>query len=325
MGTKYSTQTITGYNTSPPPDDGTQVASNLVTWAGQKTKLADPIKTLVESINTALVADLNYSSRAVTSTDAVLATDHKKTLQCSGTFTETLLDAATAGAGFHVWIKNNGTGIITVDRATATDTVDSVSSVVTLFTLESSLFVVNAAANGYLRLVGGSTPDTSPIVHGATDKTKRIRVEADGLTTNTTRVWTARDADFDIGAATQAEQEAASSLVASVTPGRQQFHPSAAKAWVNVGISGDTNASYNVTSVSDTGTGQITVNFTTAFSSVNYVTFCNTQYGDGTNPANYVSNTSPPATGSVRLDSVNAASAAASDPVKWNVVCFGDQ
>lgn len=200
MGTKYSTQPIAGYNSSPPPDDGTQVASNLVTWAGTKTKLADPIKTQVAAIDAALVLALNTSSRAVTSTDAVLATDHLKTLECSGTFTETLLDAATAGAGFQVFIKNVGTGVITVDRATATNTVDSVSSVVTLFTLESSLFVVNAAANGYLRLVGGSTPDTSPVVHGATDKTKRLRFEVDGLTSGSTSVLTVPDQSFTVGA-----------------------------------------------------------------------------------------------------------------------------
>lgn len=202
MGTKYATVALSGYNSSPPPDDGTQTASNLVTWAGQKSKLTDPIKTQVAAIDAALVLALNTSSRAVTATDSVLASDHLKTLQCSGTFTESLLDASTAGAGFQVYIKNVGTGVITVDRTTATDTIDAVSSAVTLYTLESALFVVNAAANGYNRLVGGSTPDTSPIVHGATDKTKRVRIEVDGLTAGQTRTITMPDEDVTLAAAT---------------------------------------------------------------------------------------------------------------------------
>src|SRR3990167_6051231 len=46
-------------------------------------------------------------------------------------------------------------------------------------------------------------------------------------------------------AATQANQEAGSSLVTIVTPGRQQFHPSAAKAWVQYDSTGTLTSSYN--------------------------------------------------------------------------------
>jgi len=49
MGAKYTTQAATGYNSSPPADDGSQTASNLITWAGIKTKLADPVKTLSDA------------------------------------------------------------------------------------------------------------------------------------------------------------------------------------------------------------------------------------------------------------------------------------
>jgi hypothetical protein len=44
-----------------------------------------------------------------------------------------------------------------------------------------------------------------------------------------------------------------------------------AKAWVNfIGSSGTTRSSYNVTSITRNGTGDYTINFTSAFSSVNY-------------------------------------------------------
>lgn len=52
----YTTQAISGYNASPPSDDGSQVAANRVEWAKHKTKLADPIKTLSEAINTAVLS-----------------------------------------------------------------------------------------------------------------------------------------------------------------------------------------------------------------------------------------------------------------------------
>jgi hypothetical protein len=48
----YTSVSAVGYNASPPPDDGSQVAANLVTWAGIKAKLADVVKTLADNINT---------------------------------------------------------------------------------------------------------------------------------------------------------------------------------------------------------------------------------------------------------------------------------
>lgn len=47
----YTSQTIAGYNASPPPDDGSFAANNQLEWAKHKTKLGDPLKTLSEAIN----------------------------------------------------------------------------------------------------------------------------------------------------------------------------------------------------------------------------------------------------------------------------------
>lgn len=71
--------------------------------------------------------------------------------------------------------------------------------------------------------------------------------------------------------ATQAEQEAGSSVVKYTTPGRQQYHPSAAKAWGYSDASGNVAGSYNISSVTDGGSGILTFNFTVAMSSANYV------------------------------------------------------
>lgn len=73
-------------------------------------------------------------------------------------------------------------------------------------------------------------------------------------------------------AATQSDQETGTSTTTFTSPGRQQFHPSAAKAWVSFTTVTTTTAyaSYNVSSLTDNGSGDTTINFTTAFSSANY-------------------------------------------------------
>lgn len=72
-------------------------------------------------------------------------------------------------------------------------------------------------------------------------------------------------------AATQAEQEAGSSTTVYTSPGRQQYHPSAAKGWVAYDHAAATIlASYNVSSVGDNSAGDFSVNWDTDFSSANY-------------------------------------------------------
>ena len=73
-------------------------------------------------------------------------------------------------------------------------------------------------------------------------------------------------------APTQTVQETGSATDTVVTPATQQFHPSAAKAWVvfngtgTIAIATD----YGVTSLTDNGTGDYTVTVDTAFSSTDY-------------------------------------------------------
>ena len=88
-----------------------------------------------------------------------------------------------------------------------------------------------------------------------------------------------RQADFgDLPAASyasQAEQETGTETAKSVAPGTQQYHPSALKAWISFNGTGTPAArvSYNVSSITDNGTGDYTINFTTAFSSTDYAAF----------------------------------------------------
>lgn len=74
-------------------------------------------------------------------------------------------------------------------------------------------------------------------------------------------------------AASIVQQEAGSSNVVFTTPGRQHFHPSAAKAGGNLdgtGTAALAAGDYGISLASDNGTGDYTISFDTAFSDTNY-------------------------------------------------------
>ena len=64
-----------------------------------------------------------------------------------------------------------------------------------------------------------------------------------------------------VAAATQAEMEAASSTSVYSSPGRAQYHPSSARAWVQYHTTTSTgiDGSYNISSLSDNGVGDTVV------------------------------------------------------------------
>lgn len=128
-------------------------------------------------------------------------------------------------------------------------------------------------------------------------------------------------------AASQAQQEAASATNVYTSPGRQQYHPSAAKAWVTwTGITTTTIlASYGVSSLTDNGSGDTTINFTTAFSTANYgFTFCQIQSAASNGASGGIKFGTTPAVGSITMVSVNGAGLATD--VGFNSATFyGDQ
>ena len=66
--------------------------------------------------------------------------------------------------------------------------------------------------------------------------------------------------------ASQADQETGTSTTTIVTPGRQHFHPSAIKAAVRFNSAGTIAYNYNITSITDNGTGDWSINIATDFS-----------------------------------------------------------
>ena len=52
----YGEVSIVGYNANPPADDGSAVATNEVSWAKHTEKIGDPLKTALESTQTAITS-----------------------------------------------------------------------------------------------------------------------------------------------------------------------------------------------------------------------------------------------------------------------------
>lgn len=126
--------------------------------------------------------------------------------------------------------------------------------------------------------------------------------------------------------ATQAQMEAATDLIAPVTPGRQKFHPSAAKGWGVWSNSGVIQASYNIGSITDVNVGVHIVNWTVPFSTPAYSVAANALFNpNGSAAGSRVMHVASLLTGSTSLTCVNASTWLATDPTFWMASAFGDQ
>lgn len=113
MGTKYSSVSISGYNTSPPSDDGTVTDANKVKWSYIKTKIGDPVKTAIESINTAFLNSVgSVASRS--SNTQLASSNYDDVILTTSTFSQTFAGASTLGASWKCYIANVGTGVVTL-------------------------------------------------------------------------------------------------------------------------------------------------------------------------------------------------------------------
>lgn len=132
--------------------------------------------------------------------------------------------------------------------------------------------------------------------------------------------------------AAQSDQEAASSNSVLVSPASQQWHPSAAKSWGKITVAGGTptlQVSYNVTSITDTATDQVTVTINADFSSAHYACVVSIEASTTTLSATTTSlicftRNATLAAGSFVIQACEIDIGAATDPSSWHFVCFGD-
>ena len=131
----YSSVAISGFNSSPPPDDGSQTDANEITWAKHKDKLADPIKNRQDTINTRLVTAFGK----VINTDA----DEDNPMGGALAFTEKIFTIASGA------ITPTRSNVVLAAESGATDTLDSMAT--------------GSVSDGTLKILSVDTGDTITI------------------------------------------------------------------------------------------------------------------------------------------------------------------
>lgn len=269
-----------------------QVQDSSVVWGGTGGGTGDVITLSMTPVITAYVAGQNFSfiSSAANTTNVTLNINSlgAKAVTKQGA---TALVAGDIPSGAIVEVGYDGTQF----------QIKNVNFATTLAPLASPAFTGNPTA-----------PTQAPA-------TNNTRLATTAYTDAAAAVVTAAIPVV----ATQAQQETSTSTAVFVSPGRQQYHPSAAKAWCVTQISGGTPvgaATYNISSITDNGVGDFTYNFTVSFSSG---TYCYT----GTAVASagvYQSSATAPSPGSCRMVILGTNSLVAADN-NHSVLFFGDQ
>lgn len=259
----------------------------------------------------------------------------------TGTTTITALGTAAAGVRRAVrfsgalTLTHNGTSLILPGAANIT----TVAGDVALFVSEGS---GNWRCVAYVRAASLPAPIASPTFTGTVTLpvglTGVLRADSGVVSVDsdvTDIVAAASDtAAGKIEIADQAELEAGTDTGKAVTPGRQHFHPGHPKFWAFVTVSGGTPTlqdNYNVTSITDTGTGRLTVTIATDFSSANWapqVTVQRTSTSLSVANLRYCGVRSATiAAGTVEAECWDgtASTALQTDPTSWSVTGQGDQ
>jgi len=119
MSNPYTQPTLSGYNVTPPADDGSKVSTNAVKWSNHIDKIGNPLKTFAQAVDSNILTafGLTFGASFLTKSTAytVAAADRGRIIEVTGTTTITLLAAATAGDGFPILIVNTGAALVTID------------------------------------------------------------------------------------------------------------------------------------------------------------------------------------------------------------------
>lgn len=132
--------------------------------------------------------------------------------------------------------------------------------------------------------------------------------------------------------AAQADMEAGTSAILVVAPSTQHFHPGHPKCWGKATVAAGTPTlavSYNITSITDTATDQLTVTIANDFSSANYAVSATIEAATTTLSATTTSltvfvRTSTLLAGSFIIQACEFDIGAATDPASWMWIACGD-
>jgi hypothetical protein len=189
---------------------------------------------------------------------------------------------------------------------------------------------LSTGVTGTLPVANGGTGATTltsnnVIIGNGTSAVQFVAPSTSGnlLTSNGTTWTSAAPAASGLAAATQAEMEAATSNTVAATPSKTQYHPGVAKAWLHAAGDGlSITASYNITSITDSGTGIINVTLATAFSDNTY-NVCGTARSHYSIGLIVVVENSPAA--GYFQSGCRSTAGANVDPNGYSFICHGDQ
>lgn len=186
MANPYTAPSISGYNASPPEDDGSQTSTNEITWAGIKTKITDPIKTLAESDitnTTAAFEILNVTAGTATASKALVVDANKDIDLGTGDLTATIINATTLQAGGVAITATPAEINSALDGITATFTELNYNDITTLGTAEASKTVTCDASKDIVGLNSvTSTTFVGALTGNASTATSATSSTTQGLT-----------------------------------------------------------------------------------------------------------------------------------------------
>ena len=168
MGTKYSTILVGGvvqtYNDNNPADDGSQTEANRVKYVTITDDLSAPLHSAITRLDGKLVDHVDEGPTAKSGAYTTIAADHNSVIECSGTFTVSLLNP-TGNVGYQVTVKNASTGTITVDVDGGAN-VDGAASIA-LAGSQARKFYVNSGATAYYSTAGRPALGTAGQILGS--------------------------------------------------------------------------------------------------------------------------------------------------------------
>jgi hypothetical protein len=257
----------------------TFVAGNTITAAGHNDQWDDLVAEMTNSVaadgQTTLTGALKGYAGSVGSPGYSFASDSN-----CGFYRIAADNIGASCAGAKV-LDISATGLGVTGTLTSSSTITATSAAIVAGTTVTAgtqflAAVGSASAPGYAftgDLNVGMYRISDNILGLTVGSTLTVQVEIGAVTvTGTLTTDSALSAASVTGSmvAAQADQETGTSTTTVVTPGRQHFHPSASKCWLKCDHAGNVNASYNITSITDTGPGVVTVTIATDFSSAHY-------------------------------------------------------